>query len=195
VANPTYTIDASFPVDYPDQQTLTDYVTKTRDGFVNVSQMPGSTSLPYQLAITSEQYHAGQPSHGTQSVVLKLFQDVGGAHPSTWYKAFNYNVDVHLPVTFDTLFLPGSKPLDVIYPIVKRELERQTGLNGAMVSAGDGHDPSHYQKFAITDTELIFYFDQGELLPLSAGANSVHVPRDAVAPMLTPLVPAPAPPS
>jgi hypothetical protein len=191
--NPTYTMDAEFPVDYADQQVLTDYITQTRDGFVNVSQMPGSTSQPYQLDIDSEQNHSGQPPHGTQSVALKIFQDVGGAHPLTWYKAFNYNLDARKPITFDTLFNAGTKPLDAIYPIVKRELERQTGLNGPMVLAGDGLDPSHYQNFAITDTELIFYFAQGEMLPQSAGANTARVPKDAVASMLAPLVVTPPP--
>jgi hypothetical protein len=191
--NPTYALDASFPVDYADQQAVTDYVTQTRDGFVNVSQMPGSTSLPYQLDIDSEENHSGQPPHGTQSVALKIFQDTGGAHPTTWYKAFNYNLDARKPITFDTLFNAGTKPLDVIFPIVKRELERQTGINGPMVSPGEGLDPSHYQNFGITDTELIFYFAQGELLPQSAGANTARVPKDAVASMLAPLAPAPPP--
>ncbi|MBV8928712.1 MAG: DUF3298 domain-containing protein [Mycobacteriaceae bacterium] len=199
VTNPTYTIDATFPVDYADQQTLTDYLTQTRDGFVNVARMPGSTSLPYQLAIDSERYQTGQPPHGTQSVVLKIFQDVGGAQPSTWYKAFDYNLDTRKPITYDSLFLPGTKPLDVIYPIVKREFDRQSGPSGASVSSGDGTDPTHYQNFAITDTDLIFYFSQGELqpstaggrYPQSAGATAVHVPRDAVASMLAPLTPPP----
>jgi hypothetical protein len=189
VANPNYTVDASFPVDYADQQALTDYVTQTRDGFVNVSQMPGSASQPYQLDIESEQYRSGQPPHGTQTVVLKIFQDVGGTHPSNWYKAFNYNLDARRPITFDNLFLPGTKPLDAIYPIVQRDLERQTGPYARSVSPGDGLDPARYQNFAITDTELIFYFSQGELQQLSTGGGVVHVPRAAVASMLAPLSP------
>jgi hypothetical protein len=45
-------------------------------------------------------------------------------------------------------------------------------------------DSSHYQNFAITDDELIFYFAPGELLPASiAGAAQVHVPRNAVPPL------------
>ncbi len=80
-------------------------------------------------------------------MVLKIFQDVGGAHPTTWYKAFTYDLGQRKPVTFDTLFPAGTKPLDVIFPIVQRELERQTGLTG-VISTGDGMDPSHYQNFA-----------------------------------------------
>lgn len=119
---------------------------------------------------TSEQHSSGQPPQATRSVVLKFFQDLGGAHPSTWYKAFNYNLATSQPITFDTLFVPGTTPLDSIYPIVQRELARQTGF-GAAILPSTGLDPAHYQNFAITDDSLIFYFAQGELLPSFVGAS------------------------
>ncbi|GFG76659.1 esterase [Mycobacterium botniense] len=179
---PSYTLDMSFPVDYPDQQALLDYLTQNRDGFINVAQTPGAREVPYQMDVTAEQYRSGQPPHGTQSVVLKVFEDLGGPRPSTSFKAFNYDLDPPHPVTFDTLFAPGSKPLDAIYPVVQRELGRQTGLGGAILP-GAGLDPSHYQNFAITDDDLIFYFAPGELLPPFAGATQVRVPRSAIPPL------------
>ncbi len=55
----TYTLNMTFPVDYPDQ-ALTDFVTQNRDGFVNVAQTSSQTSspreVPYQMEVTSEQY-------------------------------------------------------------------------------------------------------------------------------------------
>jgi hypothetical protein len=187
VANSTYNLDMKFPLDYPDEQALTDYISQNRDGFVNVAQTSGQTSgardVPYQMEVTSEQYHSGQPPNGTQSVVLKVFEDLGGPRPSTSYKAFNYDLGAHQAITFDTLFAPNSKPLDSIYPIVQREVGRQTGL-GAAILPGSGLDSSHYQNFAITDDELIFYFAPGELLPPQiAGATRVHVPRNAIPPL------------
>jgi hypothetical protein len=182
----TYTFNASFPVDYADPQPVTDYLTQTRDGFINVSQMPGSRNLPYQLDANAVEYHSGTVPHGTQSLVFKIFQDVGGAHPVTWYKAFNYNLDSRQPISFDALFTPGSKPLTVIFPIVQRDLERQTGAHDS-IPQSDGLDPSHYQNFAITDDEVIFFFSQGELLPSVAGANVAHVPRSAIGALLAPL--------
>jgi hypothetical protein len=181
----TYTLDMTFPVDYPDEQALTDYLNQNRDGFVNVaqtSQTSGSRDLPYQMEVTSEQFRSGQPPGGTQSVVLKVFEDLGGPRPSTFYKAFNYNLQSHQPITFDTLFAPNSKPLDAIYPVVQRELGRQTGL-GAAVLPGSGLDSSHYQNFAITDDALIFYFAPGELLPPFAGATQARVPRSGIPPL------------
>ncbi|OBK52796.1 esterase [Mycobacterium kubicae] len=179
---PTYTLDMNFPVDYPDQQALTDYITQNRDGFINVAQGSGRRDQPYQLEATTEQRSAGQPPHNTRSVVLKMFQDLGGAHPSTWYKAFNYNLGTKQPITFDTLFAPGTNALDAIFPVVQRELERQTGF-GAAILPSSGLDSTHYQNFAITDDDLIFYFAQGELLPSFAGATQAQVPRSAIPPL------------
>ena len=110
-------LNLAFPADYPDEQALTDYITQNRDGFVSVAQgvAPGvgGREQPYQMDATTEQHSSGSPPH-TRSVVLKLFQDLGGAHPSNWYKAFNFNLGARQPITFDNLFAPGSTPLDSI---------------------------------------------------------------------------------
>jgi hypothetical protein len=179
---PSYTITMTFPADYPDGQGITDFITQNRDGFINVAQTPGSRETPYQMEVTADQYRSGQPPNGTQSVVLKVFEDLGGPRPSTFYKSFNYDLGRGQPVTFDTLFAPGSKPLDAIYPIVQRDVRRQNGL-AATIAPGTGLDPGHYQNFGITDDELIFYFAPGELLPSSAGASQVRVPRNAIPPL------------
>jgi hypothetical protein len=181
----TYTVRMTFPADYPDQ-ALTEFLGQNRDGFVNVAQTSSQTSgprdVPYQMDVTSEQYHSGQAPGGTRSVVLKVFEDLGGPRPSTFYKGFNYDLAGQKAITFDTLFAPNTKPLDSIFPIVQREVGKQTGL-GAAISPGSGLDASHYQNFAITDDELIFYFAPGELLPSLAGASQVHVPRNAIPPL------------
>ncbi|ORV39579.1 hypothetical protein AWC02_19540 [Mycolicibacter engbaekii] len=179
----SYTLDMRFPVDYPDQQTLTDYLVQNRDGFLTVAKSTGSRDMPYEMDATSEQHRSGQGAKGTQSVVLKIFQDLGGPQASTWYQAFNYDLTTRKPITFETLFAPNSKPLDTIFPIVQRDLERQTGVPAILISSGSGLDPAHYQNFAITNDEVIFYFSPGELLPMSAGATSVKVPRTAIPPL------------
>lgn len=181
-ANATYTLDYTFPLGYPDQQAVAGYLIQTRDGFVNVSGMPGSRDQPYVLDAKGTAYSSGTPAR-TQSLVFEVYQNVGGAHPQTWYKTFNYNVATRAPITFDTLFKPGSKPLDVIFPIVQRELQKQSGVELAIPSTV-GLDPVHYQNLAITDDSVIFYFGQGELLPEAAGASQANVPRSAVAALL-----------
>jgi hypothetical protein len=177
----SYMLSLTFPTDYPDEQALTDFLSQNRDGFVSVAQTSGPRDVPYQMEVTAEQFRSGQPPHGTQSVMLKVFEDLGGPRPSTSYKGFNYDVGKGQPVTFDSLFAPGSKPLDAIYPIVQREVG-QNGL-GATIPPGTGLDPAHYQNFAITDDDVIFYFAPGELLPSSAGVSQARVPRNVLPPL------------
>jgi hypothetical protein len=182
-SNPTYTLDITFPNDYPDQQALTAYLTQARDGFVNVSQMPGSYNLPYELDAKGAGYRSGSPTGGTQSVVFTMWQNVGGVHPQTWYKSFNWDLGKKAPITFDTLFKPGTKPLDVIYPVVEQYIQKQQGLIDG-IPPSVGLDPSKYQNFALTDDAVSFFFGQGELIAESAGPVEASVPRATLAPLL-----------
>jgi hypothetical protein len=181
--NATYLLDYSFPAQYPDQAAVVDYLTQTRDGFVNVSEMPDSGGLPYVLDAKGTGYRSGLPFLGTESVAFEMYENVGGAGPQTWFKAFNWDFAKRAPITFDTLFKPDSRPLEVIFPVVEAELQKQTGQPDTVLP-GDGLDPANYQNFALTDDAVIFFFSQGELLPESAGATQVSVPRATVASLL-----------
>ena len=182
-ANSIYTMDMSFPNDYPDQAALTAYLTQARDGFVNVSEMPGSYNLPYELDAKGTGYRTDTPTGGTRSVVLTMWQNVGGVHPQTWYKSFNWDLAKKAPITFDTLFKPNTKPLEVIYPAVEQYLQKQQGLIDG-IPPSVGLDSAKYQNFALTNDSLIFFFSQGELLAESAGPIEASVPRATVAPLL-----------
>ena len=182
-ANPTYTLNFSFPNDYPDQAALTGYLTQARDGFINVADNPDAYNLPYELDAKGAGYSSGSPTGGTQSVVFTMWQNVGGAHPQTYYQSFNWDVDKRAPIKFDTLFKPGTKPLDLIYPAVEQDLQKQQGvIDGIPPSVG--LDPSKYQNFALTDDAVLFFFSQGELFAEAAGPVQASVPRSTLAALL-----------
>ncbi|MFZ0834357.1 MAG: esterase, partial [Mycobacterium sp.] len=103
VENDMYTMDLSFPNDYPDPQPLVAYLTQARDGFVNVARDPDAYNLPYELDARGTGYRSGPPNGGTRSVVFTVWQNVGGLRPQTYYQAFNWNVGKAAPVTFDSL--------------------------------------------------------------------------------------------
>ncbi len=46
------------------------------------------------------------------------------------------------------------------------------------------YNPANYQNFAVTNDGVIFFFDQGQMLPDAAGATQVLVPRSAIDPMI-----------
>jgi hypothetical protein len=176
---PDYTLDFQFPVDYPDQQALRDYLTQRRDGFVEwVAGRPPSSS--FALNIIGRSYQSSTPASGTRSLVLTIGTD-GGVHPVTTYKAFNYDLPKKTPITFDTLFKPSTQPLDVLNPIIQRAWEN---CGGTGLLSFDDLDPRAYENFALTNKAVIFFFNQDGLLPHEAGDLEVTVPRSEIESLL-----------
>jgi hypothetical protein len=175
-----YKIDMTFSLDYPDMPAVTDFLKRDRDEFLDwVAKFgsSGSRRRPYQYVVTATNFRSGTPQSGTQSLVLRIDNDTGLAHeghPNTTFQAFNYDVGKRGPITFDTLFKPGTKPLEILDPIVRRELHAPTAdLN-----------EKTYQNFAITSEAVIFFFDQDEVVPDNAGPHKVTVPRGELASVL-----------
>lgn len=181
--DPGYSVNVSYPVDYPDVSPVFDYVKETRDGFLNVAKTPDSRTMPYELETTATEYGSAAAPRATRSVVFKTYQGVGGAHPTTFYKSFNWDQGAAKPITIDNLFKAGTAPYPVILPLVQAEVDKQLG-QPVTISPGDGLDPSKYQNFAVTDDSLIFFFSQGDVLPEAAGALQVAIPRGPVDAMI-----------
>jgi Protein of unknown function (DUF3298) len=177
---PTYKIDISFPVDYPDMPAVTAFLKRHRADFIDWVVKFGprdGRGRPYQYVATAKTYRSGTPDAVTQSLVLKIDNDTGFAnegHPNTTFQAFNFDLTKRVPITFDTLFKPGTKPLEVLNPIVRRELNAPSA----------DLDENTYQDFAITDDAVIFFFGQNQVVPDNAGPHKVAVPRSKLASML-----------
>ncbi len=181
--DPSYTLNISFPADYPDQKSLIDYVKQTRDGYLNMAKTPDARPAPYALETKPLEFNSAVPPRGTQSVVLETYESVGGAHPTTFYKAFNWDQGYRKAITIDTLFREGTAPFPVILPLVQVELQKQLG-DTENIAPAVGLDPATYANFAITNDSLIFFFDRGAVLSEAAGAVQVTIPRGPVDAMI-----------
>lgn len=178
VTKPNYTLNMSFPVDFPDQAAVDDFLTQTRTGFLNEAQTPNFANIPYAMEMKGSLW----ASDTTRSVSFEVYENLGGAHPNTWYKTFNYDTPRNRPIAFGDLFAPGTNPMNAIFPIVQKKLEAEMGMP-APVADSDGMDPSHYRNFAITPVDLVFFFDRGEMMAGAAGEYTVYVPRNAIPPL------------
>jgi Protein of unknown function (DUF3298) len=181
--DPAYSLSISYPVSYPDVKAVFDYVKQTKDGFLNVAKSSQPRDMPYELETTETEYSSAVPPRGTQSLVFKTYQSVGGAHPQTFYKSFNWDQGYRKPITIDNLFQEGTDPFPLILQAVQTDLEKQSG-QPVSIPPAVGLDPTKYANFAITNDSLIFFFGQGELLPESAGAVQVTVPRGPIDSMI-----------
>jgi hypothetical protein len=173
-AGSNYTIAFDFPDDYPDQQPVADYLNKERAGFVQFAQLPASQRYghPYAMLARGSTYRSA--ISGTQTLLLRMGQDAD-PHPLGWFKAFNYNLNTHAPVTLDTLFKPGTDPLAVLNQTLVSRYGQP--VHGALTA-------DDYKNFAITDDAVIFYFDQGQILGHERGEFEMSVPRSELAPVL-----------
>jgi hypothetical protein len=191
-ADSGYDLKITYPANYPDVQPVFDWVKQTRDGFVNAARGTNARTTPYQLEVTPTEYSSAVPPRGTQSVVFQVYQDVGGTKPQTYFKAFNWDQTLRWPIVIDTggkeklqpLFQPGANPWPVIFPLVSAELAKQMGTTPA-IAPEVGLNPATYENFAIQNDTLVFFFGQGVLLPDSAGALTVSIPRAPVDRMIT----------
>jgi hypothetical protein len=178
----TYGVDVTYPLDYPDQQALTDFVRHDIDEFVDFVAALPPRDFPYEHAVGPHSYRSGTAESGTASAVFEIYGD-SGAHPVTEFQSFNYDVGTHAPITFDTLFKPGADPVAVLDPIVQREMDRQwQGYGGPAPRNTLG--ARTYQNFALTDDAVIFYIPQGMWLAEVGGAKRVSVPRSELASVL-----------
>lgn len=183
LTDPGYTVDISFPTAYPDLKSVADYVSATRDGFLNVARGSAPRDLPYALSITATKYGSAVPPRGTTGMVLTTYQNTGAAHPQTSYKSFNFDQTYRKPITWETLWQADADPLPVVFRTVASELSAKAG-QPVSIAPEAGLDPANYQNFAVTNDGVIFFFSQGTLLPEAAGAVSVLVPRSVIDPML-----------
>jgi hypothetical protein len=151
-----YSAYLSFPVGYPDQQALADYLIPVHEDFVEFARSQPEHDWPYTLTATSTQYQSGGGS-GTRS-----------------------DLDAQAPITLDTLFRPGIKPLDVVYPAVRRELEKRWHSDELASMLGLVDDAT-FDDFALTDDAVIFFIGQGQLLGHPEGPVAVSVPRTELA--------------
>jgi hypothetical protein len=135
------------------------------------------------LDTTETEFNSTVPPRSTQSVVFKTYQGVGGAHPTTFYKSFNWDQGLRRPITIDNLFREGTAPFPIIFPLVQAEVDKQLGQQVA-IDPSVGLDPTKYENFAITNDQLIFFFSQGDVLPEAAGALQVAIPRGPVDAMI-----------
>lgn len=209
LSDPGYKVDISIPLNYPDQKSVAEYVAQTRDAFLNSAKSGAPRSTPYELSIKPTEYTSSIPPRGTQAVVFTVNKSLGGAQPQTTYKAFNWDQTYRKAITYaaapddkeHTPLWQVDDPLKTVAPIVQADLQQQLAPPPAQPEQSTTttsttappplpfaqaalYDPTNYQNFAVVNDGVIFFFDQGVVLPASAGALHVLVPRSAIDPMI-----------
>lgn len=176
--NPQYTIDISYPTDYPDMKSVSDFVNADRESFLDWINRYGSDgpARQYTYTVSGKTYHSAQPA--SASLVLTIANDTGAAHqahPSTTYHAFNYDLTTQRPITLETLFTPDADLVSALGPRVAKLYDHPT--NPLL--------RSDFSNFALVGDAVIFFFGEGQLSTAdNTGPRQLSVPRSDLAPLL-----------
>jgi hypothetical protein len=171
-----YTIDISYPLDFPDRGPVSDFVSGERARFLDWLARFDTPGRRYTLDIDAKTYRSTQPN--TTSLVLTIDNDTGFAHeghPATAFKSFTTDPATQSPVTLGTLFssVPG-----VIAALTPRVRESYDAPSLELL-------PSDCENLAVTDDAVTFFFGEGQLIPNdNTGPRVITVPRTELAPLI-----------
>ena len=173
-----YAIDITYPLDYPDVKSVSDFVTADRGYFLDWIARFGhdGPDRQYMYDVHAKTYQSAHPA--TTSLVLTIDNDTGAAHeahPATVFKSFTYDLTRQRPITFDTLFKQDADVVSALGPKVAKLYDRPTFKLL----------PADFGNFALTDDAVIFFFGEGQLIPAdNTGPRQISVPRSELAPLL-----------
>jgi hypothetical protein len=176
-----YTIDVTYPLDYPDIKSVSDFVNADRGYFLDWVDRwrHDGPARQYTYGIDGKTYSSTRPA--TKSLVLTINHDTGAAHeahPETVYESFTCDLASRRPITVDTLFKQDADVVSVLGPKVAK-------LYGRPINRPAKLSRSDFRNFALTDDAVIFFFGEGQLLPAdNTGPCQLSVPRSELAPLL-----------
>ena len=127
--------------------------------------------------------------HALLSILFEDFAYLGGAHPGTHYSALTYNATTGQVLRLEELFQPESDYLGLLSSMCIAELQTRQALVPAEVSRGAAPKPENYQTWAITPHGLLLVFQEYQVGPYAAGAQTVLIPYASLAARLDPAGP------
>jgi hypothetical protein len=167
-------------------QPIQDFLQITRDEFWEFA----STSLdfmftPWSLEVSYDEFAF---SDSVRSTLFTVGGYSGGAHPYSYYQAFTFDLVGQRQILLVDLFQPERDPLAVISPMVQADLLVQMVDFGdaQWIEEGTGTNADNYQRFALTEDALIFFFDPYQVAPYAAGPFEVSIPLENLTAILAP---------
>jgi hypothetical protein len=118
-------------------------------------------------------YQVINAGNGLLSVLFDVSTYTGGAHGNTVHTALNFDLNTGRPLTFDDVFKPGVDAVKTLAVIASDELTR---TNRLMFPEGAEPTPENYQVWNFDFNGLRLTFDQYQVMPYSAGPQTVAIP-------------------
>lgn len=185
----------SISIDYPlavmgmgDIETRVDtFIVERRTQFITwfTEGLGYPMIAPWDLSIF---YETTSTAKGYNTLIFTIYDYTGGAHGNTTFQTFTYDAVTGEVYGLFDLFQEEFDPMPTLSSLVQSQLLATMGdmTDADWIAAGTGEDPANYQNFALTDTDLIFYFPPYQVAAYAAGPQVVSIPLANLATILKP---------
>jgi hypothetical protein len=130
-----------------------------------------------EMQVSYEEYFTEQ---GIVSVIFNIYQFTGGAHGNTFLKSINLNSENN-----KTLYLKDFVPqadFKNLQSIIRKKLADELDFD-EFIDEGTAKW-SDFSSFAVTDTDIIFWFSPYQVAPYSYGVQKVIIPKKVISSQL-----------
>lgn len=128
-----------------------------------------------------------QGGHEVISILFEDFAYLGGAHPGKYYLALNYDATTGEVLTLQDLFKTESDYLGLVSALSIADLQTRSDMMFEdFETSGAAPSEENYKVWAITPQGLLIVFQEYQVAPYAAGAQTVLIPYDALAGQLDP---------
>ena len=121
------------------------------------------------------------------SVVYSIYSYTGGANPSAFYQTVVYDVTNQGPLTIEGVLVEGALPAFSALVREKLYVQLVDMSDPTFIDFGASEDPINFRNFALTNDELILFFDEYQVAPGAAGPQELHLPLSEVSAFLQPM--------
>jgi len=118
------------------------------------------------------------------SILFGFHSYTGGAHPNTFTKALNFDLEKRSLMSLDDLFKPGY--LKVISDYCVAELSKLKIGDADWIRKGAGPDPVNFKSWNIAPEGLMITFDAYQVASYAEGPQEVVVPFAVLKPFALP---------
>lgn len=166
-------------------------LTSEDEGRQNAKEMAQSIADGYSGAVTQVEtdfnYAVKYNQNGLLSIVLSDYQYAGGAHGSTVQSSYTFDLSTGKALSLSDLMLPDSGYAAYIDSAIRTEIDRRV-KDGVLYEFEDGKftDIGANPEFYLSDSGLVFYFQQYAYFPYAAGIQEFLIPYADVESMLKP---------
>lgn len=153
------------------QQAKQIYLTTMEENKQNKIESPGELNISFE---TFPHYS------GSYSLVLVNTSYSGGASGTTEIRSFHLNPDTGKTITIQDIFEQDEKHLEQLANAVQEKLFADPAISDTILPVEaalyTAPDWNNFTNFAITDEEIIFYFEENKIAADSAGVPIVSIP-------------------